>query len=283
MTQNHAVRALFLSAATSALAACAGPPLSLDPLALGLQLTRSDRAVAGSAFAETIAELPAPEREQRIERELLSGNMPDFLRALVPITVSATIDGIVHTATYWVTADYLAVGHDDDFLRVPMMAPTAQRIADQLGCFLPTRKIVDDIHRAARVQLEPHPFHPDDYDISSAPVFEASNRAIETARADRRGLISGIKKDIVVSALIGANPGRVVIYGWHRSDGRPIQPLSKVHTTPHVDYSHGVRLVSRRVWVDGVEMDLPTLLRDRVLWPLVSDEGPFDSSRYDVR
>ena len=274
--------AAFLSTAAVALAACAGlgPP---DTVALRVSPASKDGSAPGSVFAESIADLTAADREQRVERELLGGNVPEFLRTLVPVTTTATIADEVHEATYWVTADYLAVGHDDDFLRVPMTALTAQHIADRFGASLPTRKIVDDIHRAAKVQLEPRPFHPDDYDISSAPVFEASNRAIESARVGRGGLISGIKKDIVVSPRIAANPGRVVIYGWHRSSGHPIQPLYSGHTIPHVDYSHGVRLVSRRVWVDGVEMDLPALLADPVLWPLVSDEGPFESSRYDVR
>ena len=54
----------------------------------------------------------------------------------------------------------------------------------------------------------------------------------------------------------------------------PIQPLSSVHVEWYVDYSHGIRLVSRDVVVDGVRRDLAALLADPVLWPLVSDEGP---------
>ena len=37
-----------------------------------------------------------------------------------------------------------------------------------------------------------------------------------------RRLTSGQKKDVVVGQLV--KPGKVVIYGWHRPDGTPIQP-----------------------------------------------------------
>ena len=45
--------------------------------------------------------------------------------------------------------DYLAVGSDDDFVRMPMTPQTAQQIADLFGCILPTRKMVDAIDAAA--------------------------------------------------------------------------------------------------------------------------------------
>jgi len=65
----------------------------------------------------------------------------------------------------------------------------------------------------------------------------------------------------------------VAIYGWHRLDGLPIQPLTTVHVNTYVDYSHGARLVSRRVLVDGRDRDLGELLQDPNLAPLLSDEG----------
>ncbi len=57
-------------------------------------------------------------------------------------------------------------------------------------------------------------------------------------------LISGHKKDLVLSNRLRQLPDRVAIYGWHRAPGDPIQPLSTVHGARYVDYSHGVRLVS---------------------------------------
>jgi hypothetical protein len=95
-------------------------------------------------------------------------------------------------------------------------------------------------------------------------------------------MVGGIKKDVVVSPLIAAWPGRVVIYGWHQLNGIPIQPLSKVHGDFYADYSHGIRLVQRAMLVDGNPADLPAVLADPALAPLVSDEGAFTSSSYPV-
>ena len=72
----------------------------------------------------------------------------------------------------------------------------------------------------------------------------------------------------------------VAIYGWHEQDGSPIQPLYTGHVDDWVDYSHGIRLVSRRVVIDGVEQDLHDLLQDSSRWRLVSDEGPMRAPRY---
>ncbi len=41
----------------------------------------------------------------------------------------------------------------------------------------------------------------------------------------------------------------LAIYGWHRENGVAIQPLTIVHKDTYVDYSHGIRLVSRAVWI----------------------------------
>jgi len=80
--------------------------------------------------------------------------------------------------------------------------------------------------------------------------------------------------------LIASWPGRVCIYGWHYQNGTPIQPLSKVHTFPHVDYSHGIRLVARTCEVDGAFSTIDAVLADPALHVLLSDEGPFASWHY---
>jgi len=43
----------------------------------------------------------------------------------------------------------------------------------------------------------------------------------------------------------------VAIYGWHKLDGKPIQPLYTGHVDWYVDYSHGIRLVSRTIYIDN--------------------------------
>jgi hypothetical protein len=105
---------------------------------------------------------------------------------------------------------------------------------------------------------------------------------IEGLRKGRNGLISGIKKDVVLSSrdVWKGKTHRVAIYGWHRADGRPIQPLYAGHVDWYVDYSHGIRLVSRKVKVNGRTMDYISLLNHPVLRKLVTDEGGKMMDRY---
>jgi hypothetical protein len=94
-------------------------------------------------------------------------------------------------------------------------------------------------------------------------------------------LAAGIKKDVVVTNRLVERPDHVAIYGWHRLDGTPIQPLTTVHVNWYVDYSHGIRLVKRTVLVDGNPRDIRDVLADPVLHPLLSDEGPIAKPYYE--
>jgi hypothetical protein len=105
--------------------------------------------------------------------------------------------------------------------------------------------MVDQIYAAARVKLEPIPMYA--Y-RDSTPTFWQHHLIIEGQRKGRKGLIAGIKKDIVQTEKLKAYPNndRVAIYGWHRLNGKPIQPLYLGHVWWYVDYSQGVRLVKDR-------------------------------------
>lgn len=258
--------------------AAAAPTLDLPP--------RPDDAPGGSAIMLTLLDVSREVREERLLREISQGNMPDFLRRLVPVAVSCEASGEHHTGTIWVTPDYLSVGSDDDFIRTPMMPTTAQRIADLASATLPTRRMVDAIWRAADPQLQPQPFTPEVYEIQSPRVFLASHWVIEAQRA-RTGaplgaLVAGIKKDVVLAAGLAARPDRVFIFGWHHPSGEPIQPLYGGHVNWWVDYSHGIRLVASEMEVDGEPATVAEILADPVLCGLLSDEGPVPAPRYPV-
>jgi UDP-galactopyranose mutase len=72
----------------------------------------------------------------------------------------------------------------------------------------------------------------------------------------------------------------VAIYGWHKPDGNPIQPLYTGHVNWYVDYSHGIRLVYRIIIVDGKKLDYMDVLKDPVLKYLLTDEAKADFYRY---
>jgi hypothetical protein len=258
----------------------AQPTLNLPP--------RPADAPTGSQFYDQIRTLGDNDREQRIINQIARGNVPDFMRTLVPVTASAVINGQNTSVTLHVTPDYIAIGSNSDYFRMPMSAPLAQQVADLLECSLPTRKIVNDIYTAAAVKLAPVPFNPATYDIDSVEVFWLSNQAIQNQLAQGGHaaglLVGGTKKDVVVTAQLPLRPPppRVAIYGWHQLNGQPIQPLSLVHSEGYEDYSHGIRLVWNQVATSAGTRSIPQMLADPTLHPLVSDEGSFTSSRYPI-
>ena len=178
--------------------------------------------------------------------------------------------------------DYLAIGSDDDYVIIPMTPRTAMLIASEFDFTLPTRKLVDDIYQHSTVQLTPEPMHPGPGMTSNAYYQEHDYRIkLQLPQdGDAHPLIAGHKKDVVLTPRLIAQPQRVAIYGWHRPDGRPIQPLSLVHGSEYVDYSHGVRLVSRMAVIDGEEVDLAEIYADPQLNALVSDEGQVPLQSY---
>jgi hypothetical protein len=242
--------------------------------------SRPAAAVTGSAFLAQARGANVAEREAGVAREVERGNVPDFLRVLCPVTLRADDrDGRARTLTVYVTPDYLAIGSDADFARMPLTPAAAERIAAGLGCVLPTRRVVDAIHAQAEIKLAPSPLKPTS-EMVLPSYFLAHQRRIEAqwqalgSRARRGALTAGHKKDVVRSARLLTRPGRVAIYGWHRTNGRPIQPLSTVHTSDYADYSHGVRLVHETARIDGQPRRVVEVLSDPTLWPLLSDEGP---------
>ena len=220
------------------------------------------------------------ERESLAMQEILSGNMPSFLKKFVPVQTTWTDStGTIINATYFVLPDYLSVGGDKDFARIPLTPMTAQKIADSLQCFLPTRKMVNDIYKAAVVKPEPVPLY---IYRDSALIFWHHNLIIEGQRKGKKGLIAGIKKDVVISGKItrDTKPNRVAIYGWHKLDGTPIQPLYTGHVDWYVDYSHGIRLVYRKIKINGKWLDYTEVLQHPVYKNLLCDEEWCDCYRY---
>jgi hypothetical protein len=255
------------------------PPIdgenSLESPTLFLPARTSD-APTGSQVAGLIEHLSRDDREAAVLNEILRGNIPDFLRSLKAIEVVATdSQGKKHAAKYFVTPDYLAIGSDHDFFRMPTTPKTAQSIATAAGASLITAKISDDIFRHADLRLEPKPLTKD---RDAAATFYEHHKLIE----DQRGkkplglLVAGIKKDVVFTNRLAEKPHRVAIYGWHHPDGKPIQPLYVGHVDWYVDYSHGIRLMSQRIIVDGRPMQVRDVLTDKDLCALLSDEGPID-------
>src|SRR6202044_556287 len=188
-------------------------------------------------------------------KEILAGNVPSFLRNLVPVRLEfRSPQGKTLNATVLAMPEYLAIGTDKDFLRIPMNLYTAAAVASKMGFVLPTRKIVDAIYAQAAYHFSPQPMtagpqmRSTDYYVTHNQKVEAQSRVLGIPQGS---LVSGDKKDVVVTNRLEHNPGKIAIYGWHRLNGAPIQPLSTIHGACYADYSHGIRLVSETVLVDG--------------------------------
>lgn len=246
---------------------------------------RAPNALSGSEFARRVAMLDLGERDREVYAQVMAGNVPDFLRRLCPVPARSVVEGRINSGTYYVTPDYLAVGSDDDYFLAPISPYTAQRIAEALHCTLPTPKMVNQIFFAAEVKLAPAPIPPSAA-MTTVPVFRQHNDLVRAQRAEQLSahplgaLVAGHKKDVVLTARLAANPGKVAIYGWHRTNGLPIQPLYLKHSAAWVDYSQCVRLVQQKMVANETARTVAEVLADPALAGLLSDEGPLAAVRY---
>jgi len=248
---------------------------------------RLNSALSGTDFSKFVEFLPLDERENLIFSNILSGNMPDFLRTFSEITIQEDSLEI----RYFALPDYLAIGSNDDFITIPMSPILAQKLADSLNCVLPTKKMVDQIYKVAKFKLRPQPIPPS-AEMTNYSIFIQHNDSIAAqkksffASNQASELIAGSKKDIIISNKIRTSlksnvQHPVVIYGWHRLNGSAIQPVYNGHHNLYADYSHATRLVLKIMYINNKPINYSTVLKDSVLSKLISDEGVIEFSKYD--
>ena len=258
---------------------------SVDSQTLTLPPRPSDAMSGSDSSPRLLPRWNVPSAKQKFMTQVAHGNVPDFLRKLSPVHAQTIRDGKTNSAIYYVTPDYLAVGSDEDYFLTPLTPITAQKVADLLHCSLPTRKMVDDIYAAATVKLVPSPIPPSPA-MATVTIFIQHNLTVRNQRAEQLSayplgtLVAGHKKDVVITSKLIANPGKVAIYGWHKPDGKPIQPLYTGHADTYADYSHGIRLVTIPLAWMAFRETIPEVLADPALSRLLSDEGPVATAKY---
>ncbi|HEV7924804.1 MAG TPA: hypothetical protein VGR14_05585 [Verrucomicrobiae bacterium] len=246
---------------------------------------RAADAPVGSNFVQRVQSLSPSAYDQEVAAQILAGNVPPFLRHLCPVTMTNVAGGTTNIATIFVTPDYLAIGTDDDFFRAPMRPTTAQRIANQLSCILPTRKMVDAIYSAAEVKLAPIRIAPSTA-MTTVLVFAQHNEMVRAQRLESLAahplgaLVAGHQKDVVICPQLAGAPGKVAIYGWHRTNGVAIQPLYLGHAASWVDYSQCIRLVQQSMILNGATTTVAQVLADSKLCDVLSDQGVVAQPRY---
>ena len=246
----------------------------------------------GSEFSSSFGkQSPAAWEAAAFELERSGKNLKPIF---VPVLL-AHKDG--RTAVIDVATDYFSVGEDDDFIRLPLLPGTAQKIANLGGFLLPTPLLVYRIWQASE-KLNRQPIT-DFKEQNKGPNFAqfAKHNAGVQAQIDAAGiprsvLISGHKKDIVVGNL--AKPNKVLIFGWYKPspdvfndgsawdkpDRQPQQAYSNAHGSDYVDYSHGVRFISPLMTIEGKNVETEQVYTDGVLSGFLSNEGPVKQPRY---
>jgi hypothetical protein len=124
----------------------------------------------------------------------------------------------------------------------PVGIGEAIEIARAYSCELPSPALVDAIWEAADLRLEPLPRKHDGTPrtMASKAAYDDQARRIEEQIAGREFcLLAGTHKDV------SKRKDSIGLYGWHRSDGRIIQPFFSGHALAWKDYSQGLRLVKR--------------------------------------
>lgn len=226
-------------------------------------------------YVESIDDMQFWDFEQKTQKALLDGDVPDSLRFFKKISY----ERLGHVVEFWALPDYLAIGTNDDFVRMPMGIISSKAVAAEMGCTLPTTFLVDRINDVAEGALDIFPFRPLRGRNSLPIVFQDHNNALKAlykAKGYHFGqFVSGLKKDLVQTVWQQENPdyaNNIAIYGWHHPDGHAQQPLFLRHADFYSDYSHGTRLIWNEITVDGEPFLLDSLMRDPELFRLVSDE-----------
>lgn len=251
--------------------------------------SREPQALNGTQIIAKLSPLSLTAREDTIFSEIKKGNVPDFLRNLVPVYDTVVVSNVTYYVKYFVTPDYFALGCDSDYFLCPMTPLLAQKVADYIGFSLPTRKMSDVIWKNAGVKMNPQTIPPSSQ-MTTVPVFATHDSMVWSQRQTffpqhpLGELVAGDKKDVILSNYIYGNPapGRVVIYGWHYQNGTPIQPLYYGHEETYADYSHGIRMVQNEMLVNGCMKTVQEILTSTTLNSLLSDEGAITVPRYPV-
>lgn len=270
LLRNAFVIVVFLSVSVQ------GQPAQTSP-AMNLPQVPDSVLKTGSEFLSETKSLDFKARQEAAVKWILAGHIPSFLRELTPVKFQ---NAKGETALIWVTRDYLSIGSEEDFIRIPLSFPSAQTIASSVNMYLPTTVMVDSIYAQSSKNLTPIPMKPGEQ-MRSNDYYQRHNEMIEDQLKgeERDQLISGHKKDLVITNRLNEQKGRVAIYGWHYALRDPIQPLSLVHSEGYEDYSHGLRLIFPVAEVQGKAVELKNLINKGEWNEYFTKEGNIEIDR----
>ena len=267
------------------------PALPADPITG----TKFLDLVKGLDADASLSKLPA--REKVAVETLVAGNVPTFLRTFVPIDLAFKgPSGTAHTGQVYVSPDFLAIGTDADFIRWPMTPIGAQQVVDAFGCTFVTTKVSDAIFNAKGCKQltmhshtewvkDPDPAKTFGFLMRANAQYAEINKRIDADLGKAGTLAAGHKKDVILHKFVAApdkpSKGRhpVIIYGCKFQGKFPFQdPFPGHHADDYEDYSHGIRLLSQQMLVDGKPKPVFEVLRDPELFGLLLAPSIFEDS-----
>ena len=267
------------------------PPLPADPI------TRTKFLASVKDLDADVSLSKLPAREKAAVAALVAGNVPTFLRAFVPIDLTFTgPSGTAHTGRIFVSPDFLTIGTDADFIRWPMTPLGAQQVLDAFDCIFVTTKVSDAIFKAKGCKQltmhshtewvkDPDPKKTFGFLMQANAQYDEMNTRCSTDVGTPGTLAAGHKKDVILhkfveakdKPLAGLRP--VIIYGCKFQGTFPFQdPFPGHHPDTYEDYSHGIRLMSRGMLVDGNPKPVVEVLRDKELFGLLTGASIFEAS-----
>ena len=230
-----------------------------------------------STFWDSLPEQPCEERENIILGAIEAGDFDPIVWTPLGVGLESGQDLLLQVAT-----DALKI----DGIRITVTMTTMQKIVDTLGHAFPTSKISDLIRQHADVIIGACTQTPDSKMAYTSRMIQHS-QAVDAKLTGKVGLPCTVGKDWVLSNKLVGQPDKSANYGWHDQGASYTSPgglklwqnLGTVHDRWHVDYSQGVRLISRNCTLNGEPRDLLELLQDPQIAKLLSYEGPLQLTR----
>ena len=203
--------------------------------------------------------------ELRVMEEIAKGNIPSWCRPENMKTIGLKgPDGTV--VKFKAGLDYLAIGNDDNFVRVPITPVLAQTLSEKYGWGMPTRTMAYAIHDTADIKLQGIGLvDGQTKELQRQQMMEMQGTGFIQTHNDKinqqlgpqglarlrsgKALVAGQKKDVIISKYVLDNPNGALDYsGLYGADGKPIQD-NPAHEWSYRDYSHGFRPIAGNVIV----------------------------------
>jgi len=198
------------------------------------------------------------EMSQKILEAIDAGHIPSFCHQNNFQTVTMeNAEGI--KVQFKTSADYLSIGTDNDYVRIPITPMLALKLRQKYGWSMPTAKMTDAIYNQAGEKLTGIGLvksQKDTEHMQSAAFINRHNQLYNQQLTPQEReqiakgnlLVAGHKKDIILSRYTINHPDVMDFRGLYLQPGKPIQ-TNPAHTPAYSDYAQGFRLIAPKITI----------------------------------